>query len=809
LLKVAAPGSQTARTVLDLSSEVNDFLDRGFLGLAVDSDFEDRPYLYLLYTYDVNRASETPGPDAPAATVAQLMRVEIGPDNEILGQEVILGTYASGPCPDPVGDLDCLPADGTSHTIGTVLSAPDGTLFVGSGDAAGYNVADPLSLRAYDENSMAGKILHVDRDGRGLPGHAFCPSETELALVCTKVHAKGFRNPFRFTQLASGALLVADVGWNSYEELDLVEAGGGSYGWPCYEGPIPTPIWRDRAECQAEYAKEGTPSAHAGPIHSYAHAGANASSAVLAGPEYGGGAYPDEYRGRVFWGDASAGFLRTLALGGPGAPAAVGDFGDNLWAVDLTAAPNGDLAWVDLGDFVPHGAYVERLIYSPGNARPNAVMQAAPTAGQAPLTVEFDGSASSDPDGDALAYSWSFGDGDSATGAGVSHTYDDAGTFIAALTVADGRGRSDTDTLEVNVSNTPPVPKIDVPAGYRNGVPLTIRGSATDAEQGSLPPAGFEWQVRLVHHDHEHWYGDPQGVDEFSFTPSRDHDADSHYRVRLSVTDALGAVRWVEHEIHPETVRLQLRSVPPGAPVSYAGRVETTPWDTDAAVGFVGSVSVPESFAFADLERAFDSWSNGGARVQNLTIPAEDTTLTATYGSDAEAPVDPGGELWGPGGSGAEPAAQLAADTTGPRIRPWRPRRRPRFLAGLVRDPSGVRAMRVAVAARRRAGCRWLARAGNRFGGLGSCSARRWLAANVDGNRWTLRLPRRLRTGRYRAWLMAVDALGNESRAAVDGRRSLTFKVGPPQARASWRCMTFPISFVTAASPLTRTWPCS
>ena len=61
-----------------------------------------------------------------------------------------------------------------------------------------YNVVDPRALRTYDEQSLRGKILHVDRNGHGLPGHPFCPARPTSTQVCTKLCAKGFRNPFRF-----------------------------------------------------------------------------------------------------------------------------------------------------------------------------------------------------------------------------------------------------------------------------------------------------------------------------------------------------------------------------------------------------------------------------------------------------------------------------------------------------------------------------------------------------------------------------------------------------------------------------------
>src|SRR4029453_8466727 len=36
----------------DLSANVNDFWDRGLLGLALHPDFPTTPYVYVLYTYD-------------------------------------------------------------------------------------------------------------------------------------------------------------------------------------------------------------------------------------------------------------------------------------------------------------------------------------------------------------------------------------------------------------------------------------------------------------------------------------------------------------------------------------------------------------------------------------------------------------------------------------------------------------------------------------------------------------------------------------------------------------------------------------
>ncbi len=92
----------------------------------------------------------------------------------------------------------------------------------------------------------------------------------------------------------------------------------------------------------------------------------------------------------------------------------------------------------------------------PENRPPTAQALARPSSGAAPLTVELDGTGSSDPDGDPLTYAWDFGGGDRGSGATASHTYDTPGSYTAALTVSDGRGGSGSASVLVEVTSTEP-----------------------------------------------------------------------------------------------------------------------------------------------------------------------------------------------------------------------------------------------------------------------------------------------------------------------------------------------------------------
>ncbi|HYI36343.1 MAG TPA: PKD domain-containing protein [Thermoleophilaceae bacterium] len=539
---------------------------------------------------------------------------------------MLLGSYTSGICPTAANTVDCIPSDYDSHSIGTVRSAPDGTLFVGSGDGASYAAADRRALRTYDEQSMAGKILHIDREGRGVAGHPMCASNANLAHVCTKVWAKGLRNPFRFSLRPDGGVNIGDVGWNVTEELNVAPAAGGrSYGWPCFEGTTRTSGYSGFSECAAEYAKPaGT---HTGPTTSWCHCSSSASA--LGGPVYQGERYPAAYRGDSFYADYAKGWIKRLRPDG-----STVDFASSWYSgVDLTTGPQGDLTFVSVGDFSAGSGSVVALRYPQGNRAPVARMTTDRTSGPAPLAVAFDGTTSSDADGDALTYKWEFGDGTTSTAAKPTKTYAAAGSYTAKLTVTDPAGLADSTSTTITAGNSAPTASIDSPADgsrYRDGAALTLRGSGTDVQDGALAGSRLSWQVVLNHGNHTHVESTLTGS-QVSYTPRDDHDADSFYTVQLTATDSGGLTHKRTITIRPETVALKIDSQPAGAPVSWAGTDLTAPHTGTSAVGFKTAVGAAERFSSGGKTYVFDRWSDGGARSHAVTVPATALNLTAVY----------------------------------------------------------------------------------------------------------------------------------------------------------------------------------
>ncbi len=201
----------------------------------------------------------------------------------------------------------------------------------------------------------------------------------------------------------------------------------------------------------------------------------------------------------------------------------------------------------------------------------------------------------------------------------------------------DGSRRFPSTTVEIQVgSNAAPTAAITAPADestYRDGVALGVSATGSDAEDGTLPESAFQWQIRLHHATHIHEYSSFPGRTG-SFTPATDHDADSYYEIRLTVTDSGGRSTTKTVDVRPQTVQLTLASTPTGAPLSYDGQTAVAgPLTKTVAIGYKPFISAADTFTSAGLTQSFQTWSDSGARTHQITVPSSNTTLTATYGA--------------------------------------------------------------------------------------------------------------------------------------------------------------------------------
>ncbi len=394
---------------IDLSTEINSDWDRGLLGLAFHpgwaADDGATSWVYLLYP-----VSSQPGNDPAygpsnsfgfsrlARYKATLSAGQLVAD--LASREVLIGhPLPDGAVPDAIASLH------NSHSNGSLIFASDGTLFVTAGDGAHWDLTDnggnddagfddfvhPVSgqkgptpaaqdagaFRSQQLESMAGKVLRIDpATGLGLPGNPFYDGDP--ASNPSRVWALGLRNPFRVALAPAGTLdgssdvlAIGDVGWFLREELNLCQ-GGENFGWPCQEGFAqvgsyqgfnpPGPTFPNCNTAQA-----GTPTNPALAWHHFqasdlkpagVHLDTNGApgngfvgSCAVGGTFYPGGSYPAEHDGRLFIGDWTGGWIKTVEFAGGSATAAQ-DFASGLgFLVALESHPvTGDVHCVVIYD---------------------------------------------------------------------------------------------------------------------------------------------------------------------------------------------------------------------------------------------------------------------------------------------------------------------------------------------------------------------------------------------------------------------------------------------------------------------------
>lgn len=122
-----------------------------------------------------------------------------------------------------------------NHKAGQLAFGPDGLLYFGLGD--GGSGGDPFG-HGQNNATFLGKMMRIDVNSTspGLPYSIPADNPFVSGGGLQEIFATGFRNPWRFSfDRSTGRLFVADVGQDSFEEVDIVQKGG-NYGWNVMEG---------------------------------------------------------------------------------------------------------------------------------------------------------------------------------------------------------------------------------------------------------------------------------------------------------------------------------------------------------------------------------------------------------------------------------------------------------------------------------------------------------------------------------------------------------------------------------------------
>ena len=215
VIRIIQDGSLLPTPFLDIRFRVGSSnSEQGLLGLAFHPAYSENGYFFVNYT------------QSNGDTVIARYRVSADPS-----------------IADPASEVRLLEVEQpyANHNGGDLAFGPDGYLYVSLGD--GGSGGDPHN-NGQSTNTLLGALLRIEV---GEAESYSIPQTNPFASGGGRpeIWAYGLRNPWRISfDSQTGDLYIADVGQNSWEEINFQPAGspgGGNYGWNimealhCYE----------------------------------------------------------------------------------------------------------------------------------------------------------------------------------------------------------------------------------------------------------------------------------------------------------------------------------------------------------------------------------------------------------------------------------------------------------------------------------------------------------------------------------------------------------------------------------------------
>ncbi|MCF2506430.1 ThuA domain-containing protein [Dyadobacter sp. CY107] len=500
----------------------------GLLGLNKDPNFAQNHWIYLYYSI----------PEAPKNVLA---RFEMKGDQlDLESKKVLLEVETQ--------------REECCHTGGSIAWDKAGNLYLSTGDntnphgSSGYSPSDEREGRsAWDAqkssantNDLRGKIIRI----KPQPDGSYTIPEGNLFAKGTpqtrpEIFTMGHRNPFRISiDQKTNYVYWGEVGPDAskpdssrgpagHDEVGQARKAG-NFGWPHFVGDNKaynkfdftanksSELWDVAAPTNNSPNNTGLkvlPSAQKafiwypyGASKEFPLTGSGGRNA-MAGPVFysdafqpATNAFPAYYNGKLLTYDWMRGWIMSVTMDKEGNFAAMERFMPSYKfsnPMDMEFAENGDLYMLEYGTgwfSANDDARLIRIEYNGGNRKPQIQMAANKMGGAAPLALKLDAKGTVDADNDVLTYSWKItsknGFAKLINTPEANITLTKLGIYKATLTVNDGKGGVNTQSMDITVGNEPPVLSLNMPMGnksfYSANKPFNYDVKVSDKEDGTL-----------------------------------------------------------------------------------------------------------------------------------------------------------------------------------------------------------------------------------------------------------------------------------------------------------------------------------
>jgi glucose/arabinose dehydrogenase len=576
MIKILRSGAQHFEDLLNVPVEGAG--ERGLQRAIVHPNFQNFPYIYFYYT-SAKTAKNT------------LSRVRVD-GHELMNEEVLL-------------EVDSL-KDGLYHNGGGLIIDKNNKLFLGVGDQYTFN---STNLESY-----SGKILRLNHDGT-VPGDNPFQMGSE---VKRRIWSYGLRNPFTMDyNPTTNQILVNDVGYGYWEEINDATAPGLFFGWPFGEGELGqlNPAQYFFSEPLYKYANN---------YSDQASAIENRGCAITSGAFYIPDTtnFPEKFTGKYFFSDICNGWIRTLDITTNLSEIFAKELPQGIMAIAVS--PDGKLYYLNFFDGTLNvidynssdspvflRAFEDVSLRAGDTVRIDAFIAAH---GYTRVKWLRDNQVVQDSTSRSLI---------------LSNVLDtEAGMYKAIAYNSLGSDTSNWFKVMVQGFNSKPTATIALQhQRYSGSDTIRFSGSVFDLEDGQIDESKFSWTVNFHHETHFH----PGPIIErdsksryFVVPRLGEISTNVWYRIILATQDSGGTMVSQSVDVYPKIISVKIFTTP--SPVSFLldGRLVTTPYEFQAVAGTL------RTFAFD--KQIID----GVTYVPPLEMPASeiflnDTTLNVAF----------------------------------------------------------------------------------------------------------------------------------------------------------------------------------